>query len=370
MSRLIFIDHLTGRPVDNQNEHAGRFGGARDELVDLVASRSRGDLRGDALTDATYEAALSLIQRRGDEVVRDRRGDTAGSTLPGRLVQLARSIFETPFPPLDGMAIEHRAETAIGAQQTEYARSQISGQMAHYQTGQPIPVISDSVSSELTDVANFVSVVPWDVFQQQADSFSGMGRYSRLLNGARTTHMQGHNSIVFNGYTGTALRGLLTHPGIPRYFAFTDPFNSGTSGQTMVTEFNSYLAWVAANTQNVGRVTRCLIASKLKARYNSVQYGTLAPGSVWKAIVDQNPGVTFVEDMHSLNDCGPNGEHGVFAYNSGDPLAAYYDLVQPPTFLPPQLREFAQYVYVYHTEAGFKSWNWFNTLLGFVPAAS
>ena len=101
-------------------------------------------------------------------------------------------IWDTPYAPLDGMAIPHRNETQVGAQFTEYGRSQISGEMALYKSGQPIPVISDSVDTEIRSVAHFVSCVPFSIFERQADAFSGMGRFGRLITGARTVHNQGH----------------------------------------------------------------------------------------------------------------------------------------------------------------------------------
>lgn len=317
--------------------------------------------------DSLNAVSAALIQRRGDEL-HAARGDAGGSTPPTRLTQFMTQILDTPYPPLDGMAIPHRAETAIGAEFTEYGRSQISGEMAHYRTGQPIPTISDSVTTELTSVAHFVSCVPFGYLERQADAFSGMGRYARLIQGARTVHMQGHNKIVFNGYAGTQLKGVLNHTGIPRYFAFSNIFDSATTGQTIVTEFNAYLAWVPTNTRNIGSIDTCLVASKIVAQLNSKQYGTLAPGSCWKAIKDQNPAIKFVEDMHSLNDTALG--HGIFCFQSKDPQSAYYDLVQPVTYIPPQYREFSDFVYVLHTEAGFKSWNSYNTILGFIAPAS
>jgi len=359
MSTVRFIDFQTGQPIAGGSGpfQSGLF---LDSLAVLSGEAKR---RGDSL----QAVATAALQRRADEAFQA-RGDAGGSTPPTALTQRMTQIWDTPYPPLDGMNIPHRAETQIGAEFTEYGRAAISGEMAHYRAGQPIPVISDSVSTELRSVAHFVSCIPFDIYQQNADAFSGMNRFSRMLMGARTVHMQGHNKIVFNGYDGTELYGLLRHTGIPRYFAFSDIFDDAVTGQTIVGEFCAYLQWVPANTRNVGSINTCLVASKIVARLKAKQYGTLAPGSVWKAILDNNPGITFIEDMHSLNDTDLG--HGIFAFQAADPLAAYYDLVQPPTFLPPQFREFSNFVYVTHTEAGFKSWNSYNTILGFMAVAS
>lgn len=358
MSNIHFLDeHGKVIAPGTGAAQVGVFRHALDVAKDFAKSRG----------DSLETAAAHLVQKRGDEIAAA-RGDAGGSTPPTRLTSFMTQIWDTPFPPLDGMAIPHRAETPIGAEFTEYGRSQISGEMAHYRSGQPIPVISDSVTTELTSVAHFVSCVPFDYFQRQADAFSGMGRFGRLIQGARTVHMQGHNKIVFNGYAGTQLKGLLTHPGIPRYFAFPDIFDTAVTGQDIVAAFGAYLAWVPANTRNIGSINTCLVASKIVAQLQSRTYSTLDGSTIWSKIKANNPGITFIETMHSLNDT--DFGHGIFAFQAADPLAAYYDLVQPVTYLPPQYREFADVVYVLHTEAGFKSWNSYNTILGFVAPAS
>lgn len=301
------------------------------------------------------------------------RGDAAGSIPAGLLTASITPILQTPFPPLDGMQIPHRAETPLGAAYSRYFRYVPSGEMAHYTgNGQPVPRVNEKIDEQIFPIARFVTAVSIDVFEQQGSNYAQIvDIMAGRIRGAQTVHAQGHNKIVWNGYSGTGLRGVFQQPGVARYFNFSHWFASATTGQTIVQEFGQYVTWLASNTRSVGNLDRVLIASKLWALLSSKTFSTLSSDTVLTVLRRNYPSITIVGDvMHSLNDVGPSGEHAMVGFFSQDPNSLYCDLVQPFTMLPAQLEGFETVIYCYHIEGGVKSHNAYNALIGFVSTST
>lgn len=358
--------------------NSGQFLSVMQELRDWHDGRgARGDNRGDTVEtrqDSVNEFTIGRFREAGKL-----RGDAQGSFLPGALIQRAARVWETPIAPFDGRRIPRRAETAIGAELTEYARSEIAGEFAHYVGGQQtFPTVTETLDVEYTPVAHFVCVVPISYYERQSDSFANSGKLNRLLMGARSLDGQNDNKITWNGYAGTGLKGVLTHPGIPTSYDFSNWLVPATTGKTIVEEFSAWLMALPVLTDGVGMIDTVCVASKIVQVLASKPYSDYDSRTVWAVLKQNNPGINFVEatpgnpfpGFHSLNDVGPAGEHGMFGYLSSDPISAYVDEPQAATYLPPQERDLSTYIYVTTTKAGFKSFDRFNALLGYVPATT
>ena len=330
-----------------------------------------------AITDAAAEAEAAGVDRadgaprsfmrRLDSVEVVKRADALAPT--GTLTARIRAILAKPYSGLDGLdpsIIPQRSVTPVGDEYAEIIRTDWTGGVAPYREGQPVPMVDISATPERFKVQHYVCGLRLSFFERQSSVNRLFNLLSMKTNAARNAHARAMNSRVWDGDAASGLTGVLAHPYIPKRIGAVI-WDTTSTPDAILADMFSIVDYPADNTADVGSATVLIIASKLQ-RFLSRYRLTDTSMSVLAYFREQRPGVRIVS-AHSLNDKGPNGEHGVVAYNGADEWALYHDLVQPTTFLAPQTEGFKDVVYVYTSDAGVQAFNAYQDLIHWVPTS-
>lgn len=365
-----------GTGVPSELRDAGRvldsLRAAQDIGMGLHAQR--GDSASfDPASAALYATAARMREWVGEDssarAELSRRADSAGTLPDFLLTERLVKIFEQDYPSNDALMIDHRAETPIGAEFTEYALTDATGDIIELD-GVPenVPGVDLSSQTEIRPVTYFVNAVRMDYRERLAAAYAGRPELlsmERKLRAARDIHFRRHNPMVFDGY-GTNIYGVFTHPGITRLTGATAWLQSATTGASIVEDFGTFANYLPDQTNDVGSIDTVFLASKLYRGLQSKTYSADQSKTVLSAIMENYPSVD-IRPMHSLNDKGPNGEHAMILYSRAIRDALYVDFPQPPTPLPVWNEPLSSTVYVIHQMAGVKSFKQNNVMIGYVP---
>jgi len=332
--------------------HAGVHSAMR--RLDSIA-KSSGAAR---LTDADIVAATS-----------GRRQDSNGLYPAGTVTQRVARILAQPRAPYDGLddaVIPKQAFTDPTAENTEIVRVTYTGESAPYRDGANIPMADVESTPELFPLQHYVAGFRVSLFQRRS-----MG--NRLLNAIQQKTMAVRRAILqpasrrtWLGDSATGLPGVFTHPWIPRRIGSV-VYADATSGEAILNDLFDLVDYPANQSADVGRVTRLVLASKLHRYLSGRQVNSAASSkTILTAFRESRPEVD-VKMAHSLNDAGPNGEDGMFAFDASDPDCCFRDIPQGMTALAPQTQEFGDLMFFYMTDAGFKAFNTYSTLLQWTP---
>ena len=306
------------------------------------------------------------------------------SAIPAALLtKRLAAVLEKPYPPNDAMTafpeLPADARTPLGADYIEYAQVDRSGEIGvlDKSAGQEnIPVNGEfSVVTDVRQPIYFGSVVRLSLREQQSQAFLSDGRIDSVtarLDRARAVHVQrefGVGGYAWTGYpTSLGPFGVLDHPGITRDVRSV-VYTAGTTatGQAIVEDIGNAFERLRILTKSVARTGKVVIATKLSSGLKSRTYSAQLGDTLWKLIQTNYPEIEFVE-VDSLNDAGPNGEHGMITIDPRFSLAAGLDMINPPAVLPVQRRGFDDLYYVWHASGGFKSIERFALILHWIPA--
>lgn len=371
---------MSVRFLDNR----GSFSAAdfNDRLADAIHDARRAGVRDDKAASVPLLRAIdSAVADRGIAKVRQRiaGADALSSGTPSELlVHEVERIMERPYPALDGFDLipEFTPRTPVGARESRYYSMDVSGEVARYRAGEQIPTVSLDIADEVRPVAHYVSVVEADLFEEQAGAFSAIAPTAEMAiaRNRDVVHLQAANRRVwFGDAAGTAeeIYGVMTHPGIAEAAAASSWLDAGTSGQAVVQQYGDLATLLSVESNGIADVDTCAMDLKLYRGLASKTYAATGGGqqSVLQLLEQMFPTIT-IRPSHSLIEQGPFGGHALVFFDSRDNLALGRDLVRGPTLLPVERRGFSRYWYMYHTDAGVKSFMRMKVLRADVPLAS
>lgn len=293
------------------------------------------------------------------------------------LTQRLQRVMEKPFPFLDMIAgFENVAETPIGAESVEYAQVNPTGTIGRLGVGTGQGNIPQNggvkIDVEYRAPAYFCSVVSLSLREQQAMNFLGDARLTSLENRiqiARNVHLRAENAFLCNGYElPNDPYGVLDHPGISRLFGSIAWSDTSNTGQDVIDDVGAFINYLNNQTSTVASTRRVVIASKLINALRGRTYSAQLGDTLWALVQRNFPEVTWVES-HQLNGAGPNGEHGMIFQDTDWESSGYLDVFAMPQLLPVQRYGFDDLYYMWHASAGFKSFQRFAILVGWVPAS-
>lgn len=293
------------------------------------------------------------------------------------LVAEVQRLMERPYPALDGFDIipTFAPTTPVGAEESRYYSLDGQGEVARYRAGGNIPTVSLDLADEVRPVAHYVSVVEGTIFEEQAAGFAGLGvNFQRATTFNRdVVHLQAANRRVWLGDaagTPEEIYGVLTHPDIPQAFAASAWLDPSTTGQAVIQQYGDLATLLSSQSNGIGQPTVCAMDLRLYNGLASKTYAATGGGqqSVLRLLEQMFPTIA-IKPSHSLIDQGPASGHALVFFDDRDNLALGRDLVRGPTLLPVQERGFSRYFYMYHTDAGVKSFMRMKVLVADVPLA-
>ena len=291
-------------------------------------------------------------------------------------------MFQKPYPENDALRafgeLGADLRTPLGADAIEYAQVDHLGEIGVLDkaTGQAnVPVNgTPGVVTDLRSPAYFCSVVKLSLREQQNIGFLGDGRIDSVaarIDAARAIHVRrdfGVGGYAWTGYPqALGPFGVLNHPGIAKLIRSV-PYVSGSGGQAIVQDVGAAIQYLDTATKSVARTRKVVIAQKLWAQLSALTYSAQLGDTLARLVQLNNPDITF-EVVQSLNDAGPNGEHGLITIDTAYRGAAGIDLIAPPTVLPVQRAGFDDLYYMFHASGGFKSIERFAIVVQWVPAS-
>ena len=322
-----------------------------------------------ALLDQTIDGAGDDLRGRSDAAAMSivRRWDAAGLAPAAILTDRLTQILATPYPAADGLTlIPQRQYTPLGFEHTEIGRTDISGTVAQARGGAAIPRVDVSLETEIFDVAYYVCAFAIEMWERMSVLNRVLNLASSRMDAARIIHARSASNRIWDGDAVSGLPGVLNHPFIPVSIGATDYVDPATSADDIIADFADARYYTADNTSDVGRNDTVLMASKIARRLASRPRSTTSDITILKFLQDTHPDLKFVP-THSLNDKGPNGEHGMVFFDAADPNSLFHDLIQPTTFLAPQTVAFEDIVYVWMGTGGVKALNAFNDNIYWTP---
>lgn len=314
-------------------------------------------------------AAANGMDRLSDadivDAMQSRRQDSAGLYPAGTLTQRVARILATPRAPYDGLddaVIPQQAFTDPTAENTEIVRINYTGESAPYRDGVNIPLADAESTPELFPLQHYVAGFRISLFQRRSMGNRLINAIQQKTTAVRRAILQPASTRTWQGDTATGLPGVFTHPWIPRRIGAV-VYQDAVSGEAILNDLFDLVDYPANQSADVGRVTRLVLASKLH-RYLSGRQVNSAAGNktILTAFREARPEID-VRMAHSLNDAGPNGEDGMFAFDASDPDCCFRDIPQGITALAPQTQEFADLMFFYMTDAGLKAFNTDSCLL-------
>jgi hypothetical protein len=344
-----------------------------------------GDPRIAAVSQMGLPGLMAAIRANAGMTVADlgaRVAATDSAVPAAMLTKRLAVVLEKPYPEDDALIafreLPADARTPLGAESIEYAQVDHSGEIGvlSRSSGQAnVPTNGNpDVVTDLRQPEYFCSVVRLSLRDQQAMAFLGDGRIDSLaarIDSARRIHFRREFGVGGYAWTGypSALGpfGFFNHPGIARDVRSV-PYVTASGGQAIVQDLSEAIQLLDTSTLSVAKTTRVLIAQKLWASLNSLTYSAQLGDTLAKLVQINNPGIEFVP-LQSLNDSGPNGEHGIITLDGNLPYAAGLDIIAPPTILPVQHQGYDDLYYMWHATGGFKSIERFGLILHWIPTA-
>lgn len=350
-----------------------------------ILGNSGGDPRIQAVLDAGQEGLLAAVRANSGITAADigQRIAATDSTVPATLLTKRLAVvLQKPYPEDDAITafgeLPADARTPLGAEYIEYAQVDHAGEIgvlgrAPGQSNVPTNG-TPNVVTDLREPIYFGSVVRLSLREKQNMTFLGDGRIDSIaarIEGARRIHFRREFGVGGYAWTGypTALGpfGFFDHPGITRDVRSV-PYVTASGGQAIVQDLSATIQLLDIATRSTAKTKRVLIAQKLWAALNSLTYSAQLGDTLAKLVQMNNPGITFIP-LQSLNDAGPNGQHGIVTIDTDLQYAAGLDIIAPPTILPVQFQGYDDLYYMWHASGGFKSIERFGLILHWIPTA-
>jgi hypothetical protein len=315
-------------------------------------------------------SAASLVAASASTMVR--RFDAMGVAPAATLTDRIREILVAPWQPaegLDQMIIPQRAWTQPGYEQTEIMRVERSGEVRNARGGAGIPMVGESTDTETFDVGFYVCGFKVDMWERMSRVNTILNIASFRAETARIVQGQAASARTFNGDTLSGLPGLFNHPYIPVSYNTVNYVSTSTSTDDILADIGALRRKIGISSYGTARATKCVIASKIAAAFDARPRSSTSDTTLlawlrsnWRGGEGNNVSTVIVES-ETLNDAGPDGEHGILFYDDRDPNALFNDVPVLPTFLAPQTVGFEDRVYVWMSHAGVKTFHPYKTHL-------
>ena len=222
--------------------------------------------------------------------------------------------------------------------------------------------VSLGLSSEIGNVRLLLLSYGWSVFELERCAEAGVPLPTKYARATRDLIEQKHNDIFFDGAEAWGLRGLLTHPLIPRV-TMSEPISSSASS----------VAALIADLKGFMRSSFLLTKTRFQPTYLGVpptQYGYLADTyrsttsdltildalkkGAASATAEAEPKNLIVVPIHELEGAGPNDEDLIMAWTP-DKMVARGEIPGGRVFanLAPQASKYRIDVHCYGVNGGF-----------------
>ena len=334
------------------------------------------DLRRAHNAQVTDSAQLVHPHRSGDllgmQVVRDSLASGApldlaahwsGNVIERRYPGMAGvdGIPQTPYPTEAGKLYKRRLSFDV-----------TGAGVARVKAGNKLPTWTGQFGDDLQEVVHYASVIESTVFEDSAMNNGPISNpLPRVLGGMIDGHYRAIDQRRLTGDGGT-MYGILTMPGIPRYYSTVTWRQSATTGAAIVEDFGAMLVKLSETTDGVfslGAGTR-IIGSNLLVNYLKRRvYAADGGGDISLAAVLQRNygfGPDSIMPWNKL-DNAVSGYDVLVLFNPSDPGSLKSDLIQPPTQVPVEERWPMRYRYVYHTDGGLEAEQPASILIALIP---
>ncbi len=356
MSEIIFLGTGSGASKIDKGTAERAFANAFGERESFAMSNGVG------LADAGN--AMSGIR---DEAIL-RRGDSCGGGLaaPQDLTARKRLILERKYCPTNLInVLPRRNLTPPGFKYAEIGYTDWTGEASLYECGINIPSVEVSAVWERVPVATYVIGFKQCILDQRGSN-NMLNQFDLKAGAAINALWRKANQVALRGESRTGLPGLLSSGNVPQLI--DDTAWSTADAQTIYDKMAGFLNYSQDISCDISMPNQVYIASKLYRLLTQKRFGDCSGDTVMMALMANYPGITLTP-MSELNDAGPNGEHGIYMWDGGDPDSLFLDIVDAPQFIAPQAREFEELHFAFMTIGGVHAFNAYSNLLVWVPAS-
>lgn len=285
---------------------------------------------------------------------------------PGEGVAFARdvehihaTVLETKRPPKSffnlfpiGTSVDSAAKTHIQKMIESTGRAKIS-------TGHAtdIPSVSVGITEESRNIRYILSKYGWTIFEIRTALKAGVSLGTQFAMAARDIIEQEHNDIFWDGDEDNGLRGLFTHPEIPRVTQSEPISSSASSVAALIADLKAFLRTSFVLTKTIMNPTTLLVPPTQFGYLADTNRSTTSDQTILdslKASAATSGGSLNVIPVHELEDAGGSGVDLIVAYTA-DPVVARGEIPGGEVFrsLAPQAVDLSMNVPCWGTNGGF-----------------